>query len=110
MGGSLVFNYNYSKLFKGRIDELIYSLNATKKTNSSSGARQAIWGVALNLIKDKPILGYGTGDGKQVLLDAYKERGLNTLYEKKYNTHNQFLQTGLSLGVIGFLFLFLFWQ
>ena len=76
-------------------------------TTETSAVRKLIWKASFELIKESPVLGYGTGDGKNALLNKYKELGMTGALEKKLNAHNQFLQTWLSVGVIGILILIL---
>ncbi len=72
-------------------------------------ARIDLWTVAVEKIKDKPFLGYGTGASNDALLEGYRERQLNRYADNRFNAHNQFLQTLLDVGFIGFFFLiFLF--
>jgi O-antigen ligase len=103
----LGLSYNYSDLFKGRIDELIDVVESDKTNDSSTGARKTIWLTALDLMKEKPFFGYGTGDAKNTLVNEYQNKGFNFLYNKKLNAHNQFLQTVLAVGLIGLITLLL---
>lgn len=73
--------------------------------------RWLAWKAAIQVIEEAPLLGYGIGDAKEVLIDKYKELG--PLYEShvkyRYNAHNQFLQTWLETGVLGvFMLIFIF--
>ena len=71
--------------------------------SQSSGVRKNVWGISINLIKENSIYGVGTGDVKKVLLAEYEKNGLQNELEHEYNCHNQYLQTGLALGVPGML-------
>lgn len=77
-----------------------------KNETNSTNNRIQIYKCAIELIKNKPILGYGIGRDKKVLYDCYKEN-LYYLYENKFNTHNQYLSTLLRFGLLGFI-VFLF--
>lgn len=74
-----------------------------KEVGESTSDRLLIWRASNEIIKDNFYTGVGTGDVKDVLLEKYKERNLWYSYEHKLNTHNQFLQTFIALGVLGFL-------
>ncbi|WP_152538512.1 O-antigen ligase family protein [Aquimarina macrocephali] len=65
-------------------------------------SRLLSWDASIKLIKDAPIFGYGTGDANDVLIQKYKELDYALNYKSKYNSHNQFLQTYLQTGIIGF--------
>lgn len=87
---------------KSRIMESVDALNAedNQKILKSSSMRITVWRTASELIKKQP-LGYGTGDVKSVLKEAYKQKGYTFLAFRNLNAHNQFLQTALALGIIG---------
>ncbi|MCT4582627.1 MAG: O-antigen ligase family protein [Flavobacteriales bacterium] len=82
-------------------------LNYNGTPNSSSTVRLAVWSEAIELIKAKPILGYGVGDVTDELTKRYEERGFSVLAKKHLNSHNQYIQILIGSGVIG-LFYFLF--
>ncbi len=73
----------------------------------SSSDRIHIWGASLDIIKLHPVFGVGTGDVKDVLLDKYKEKEINFAYQQKLNAHNQYLQTYIAIGLLGFILLLL---
>lgn len=60
------------------------------------------------LIKQKPIEGYGTGNSQIALRQSYLEHGFQHGYEENYNSHNQYLTTTLHFGVIGLFILLLY--
>ncbi|AXT51956.1 O-antigen ligase family protein [Aquimarina sp. BL5] len=70
--------------------------------STSEKARLLSWDASIKLIKEAPLLGYGIGDANDILIKKYKELRYTYNYENKYNAHNQFLQTFLQTGVIGF--------
>tara|TARA_B100002051_G_C16500328_1_gene517519 strand:- start:281 stop:793 length:513 start_codon:yes stop_codon:yes gene_type:complete len=99
--------YKKSNTFKNRIDDL-FTLSTTEKNHeSSTAARSTIWAICLDKIIEQPLLGYGTGNEKNILVEEYKKRELKYLLEKELNAHNQFIQTTLALGLIGGLCLLL---
>lgn len=63
------------------------------------------WKSAINGVSKNPILGYGVGDGKEVLLNQYKEDKFYLGYYNKYNAHNQYLDTLLYVGIVGLVLL-----
>lgn len=77
--------------------------NDIKETGESTSDRILIWKASTDIIKDNFITGVGTGDVKDVLMDKYKEKNLWFTYDHKLNAHNQFIQTFISIGVLGFL-------
>ncbi|MBD79825.1 MAG: hypothetical protein CL840_13000 [Crocinitomicaceae bacterium] len=76
-----------------------------KDEGESTAVRVLIWTSTWNLIKENPILGVGTGDIKDGLMDDYKLSQYSEPYRKNYNSHNQYLQSFAALGIIGLLLL-----
>ena len=108
-----IANYRYlEKLsFSDRAYEILWEFEDYRKTGNPSGhsvmQRFEYWKAALNIIKENPFLGVGTGD----LVIAYKEQ-----YEKmnspltenfRRRAHNQYLSITVGFGIFGFLW-FLF--
>jgi O-antigen ligase len=68
--------------------------------------RFLMWSSATDLIKEKPLFGFGTGDVQDELEKHYVEHDYVSLtYWKntRFNAHNQFMETALALGIIGLL-------
>ena len=65
--------------------------------------RMAILTIGFDLFKESPVIGYGTGDIKDVLIEGYKKENFIKGFDRKYNCHNQFLQFLLAFGIIGLL-------
>ncbi|MBW1293919.1 O-antigen ligase family protein [Aquimarina litoralis] len=80
--------------------------NSIEYANSTSEkARLLSWDASLKLIKDAPLLGYGIGDANDILINKYSELGYTYNFDNRYNAHNQFLQTLLQTGIMGFVIL-----
>jgi len=77
--------------------------SSMRSDTSSTSERLVIWKTSWEIIKQHFIFGVGTGDVKDELLKKYKEKNLLVLFEHKLNTHNQYLETFIALGIIGFL-------
>ncbi|OIQ31053.1 MAG: hypothetical protein BM564_02235 [Bacteroidetes bacterium MedPE-SWsnd-G2] len=84
-------------------DENTYT---TKDETNSTNNRIQIYKCCIELIKEKPIIGYGLGKDKVALHNCYKEN-LYYLYENKFNSHNQYFGILLKGGIIALL-IFLF--
>lgn len=109
LGVSIKKTYVYNKLVKGSLWELTDNV-ATEGLDSKKvgDSRMARWKVAMNLIKQKPIFGYGTGTERKRLTEAYRQRGMEVSYEQQFNSHNQYLGYAIDFGVFGLLFLCVF--
>ena len=66
-------------------------------------ARVAINITALKTIADRPVFGYGAGDGPDALIERYGVEGYQSLKEQHLNAHNQYTETALAVGVVGLL-------
>ncbi len=80
-------------------------LNHTTE-NSDYWERIPLWKAAL---KANPsfLFGVGTGDYKIVLNDYFRDHGLEQYAKSSFNSHNQFIQTFFSNGLLGLLSLIL---
>ncbi len=105
---SLGLVYSYSTSFQNRVNELTSVLSAkeTSKT-SSTGVRIYAWHTSIALLREHPLLGCGIGDASNALTASYKKQNLTKMVDKKINAHNQFLETGVAIGVLGLSILLL---
>jgi O-antigen ligase len=71
-------------------------------------ARSQIWQANLDMIKDRPLLGWGYGNYKR-FRDAYYQRYPDV--DTTAHAHNNFLQMAVDAGLVGLAaFVFLFWS
>jgi O-antigen ligase len=113
--GTIFINTNPKA--KSRFTNLKSALNSEridKNTTESSRIRLLVWEQAVNIIKEHPLIGVGTGDSKDSLLEKYKRAGISHALSNRYNAHNQYLEWLITLGVLGFIVLegylvYLFW-
>jgi O-antigen ligase len=75
------------------------------QTTSSTSVRVLVWQTAGKVIKEHPLIGVGIGDVKSTLTAKYEEEGKGFALATKLNAHNQFLQTAVAMGIVGFLIL-----
>ncbi len=71
--------------------------------SESTAVRLLIWKAADQVISENFLFGTGTGDSKDVLVKEYEKRGMTGALEHKLNTHNEFYQVFVSIGLIGFV-------
>lgn len=69
------------------------------------------WQLAIQLVKQSPLTGYGSGSEKRLLNEAYFANKLYISYLNELNAHNQYLSMALKTGIWGLLIflLTLFW-
>ncbi len=75
------------------------SLNLSEN-NNDYWERLALWKSGL-LANTNFLFGVGTGDYKIILNDYFLHHGLAQYAKENFNTHNQFIQSFLSNGLIG---------
>lgn len=77
------------------------SLSSTGKIPLKGlSTRVEIWGITSDLIKDKPITGWGPGNYKDALKKSSGLASYNRNTWRILNTHNQFLETTGMFGLI----------
>jgi len=98
----LVVAYNFSHPFKVRIDEgLEVVLNKGKRPGKIKDIRYVFVQESINFIKEKPILGYGTGSFGTVFTREVKS---GHKFYTHTTPHNNYLYVWFELGLIGLLF------
>lgn len=102
--GTRVFSVAASRMEQGA--ETLSKSGKPEKAKSTAD-RIEIWKVSFDIIRANPLIGVGTGDVKDVLIEKYQEKNIKHALEYKLNAHNQYLQTFMTLGFPGFLTLLL---
>ncbi len=93
-----------SPFMREKVDQLIaVQRNGPPAPNAtgSSEVRQLTWQAAGELLREHWLLGTGTGDVKNELVDRYAAKGYEEPLARRLNAHSQLLQTPLTLGVLG---------
>jgi O-antigen ligase len=67
---------------------------------SAADPRAKRWKLAVDLIRQSPVVGYGTGSEIPMLKDAYYEHKFYDSYLNSLNAHNQYLSFLLKGGLI----------
>ncbi len=102
----VIFPYSINRMIDYQI-AVKNTVAETKDEKQKTDSRIEIWSVSTHIIKNNFLIGVGTGDVKDKLLERYRNEGIDEAFFKEYNTHNQYLQTFIALGIIGFLALVL---
>ena len=95
-----------------------FSYNISGDDFNSATYRLAEWECATELIADNFWIGTGFGDNRDALLETYRAKQFWQGFEKRYNAHNQYLETFIAIGILGFTllmltlfyYLFTFWK
>lgn len=72
-------------------------------TESNDATRAERWKCAVELIQEKPIIGYGTGDEKAQLEKKYIKYKLTNSTVNNFDSHNQYLAYMIKSGIFGLL-------
>jgi len=102
----LLFNGNRYRVVADEISDIKKSDQKHECTGSSE-IRVVMWERALDIIKDNPMLGTGTGDVKDKLQKNAEIEGYSIIKDRNFNVHNQYLETWMGIGVLGFIVLLL---
>jgi O-antigen ligase len=105
-----------------RIDNVVNQYNNTKGMNytniedlnrqtiakslnqkESTLARVFIWGSAMPVIKQHLLFGVGPGDVSSAMFSSAEHNGIYLF--KKFNMHNQFIETQMGIGILGMFIL-----
>ncbi|HYF31102.1 MAG TPA: O-antigen ligase family protein [Chitinophagaceae bacterium] len=110
LAGAAVFNPSFHRQLNDLTD---FSANNTIQLDSDKSLgrgwggkalRFAIWNCSMDIVREHPLTGVGTGDVQDSLQAAYDRRQF--YFASRYNTynaHNQFIQETLSYGIAGFM-------
>mgnify|MGYP003690801777 FL=1 len=88
-----------------RFKEVIESEAINEKTNSvnSSNLRKSILSCSKLIISDNWLGGVGLDNVQKELNNCYDTYGNKELSNRNYNSHNQYFDVILSLGILGFI-------
>lgn len=84
-------------------------INTQINENNGGDSRLARWEAIVNIIKEKPLLGHGTGNEKDILEKKFQEEGMSFSAENKYDSHNLYLSYSVQFGLLGLLVLMIFY-
>jgi O-antigen ligase len=109
-GGLVLAVFVFAKLFPGSFERL-NSISALSKKEldktsaESTTVRLLIWDQSIDIIRENVLLGVGVGDANDCLVQKYKQNGMTGALAHNLNAHNQYFQTFIGLGIIGFVLL-----
>ncbi len=75
----------------------------TSGTLKSTGQRLVAWETTKEIIEDNWLKGVGIGDLRDELNASYSKNGYPIMNKKQLDSHQQFMQTWATLGIVGFL-------
>ncbi|WP_165805981.1 O-antigen ligase family protein [Marixanthomonas spongiae] len=95
---------NKAKVFKGHVFEYTIEDDIHSTNWNSLNIRLAKWEAALAVVKENNVIfGSGMGCTQNRLNEMYKKKNFTIGYQKKFNTHNEYINYLVELGVLGVL-------
>jgi len=92
-----------------RVEETLRDIKKSKAEGKTDwkdfNPRTRSWFYSLDLIKEKPLFGVGL-NARNILAEEYRKKGYTVEADLRLNSHNQYLETQLTLGIFGTLALF----
>lgn len=107
VAGTIIFSSAENRL---RFTEMFdFSADYTENQYGGRSIRIEKWKNTTEAWSENWLLGVGSGDMQEELNKTYKANNFEIAYENSFNPHNQYLQTGLTIGLVGFAVL-MFWM
>jgi len=100
-------SYNTVAPFKKKINYMFWDLSQYKKGKGNSysdSERLMSYAISFDLIKESPIIGYGIGDLRPIMMERHKEKYGQK--DKYIYPHNQYLYILTCMGILGALLFF----
>ncbi|HPE33435.1 MAG TPA: O-antigen ligase family protein [Bacteroidales bacterium] len=99
-----IFNFTQANLYpkkkKSRhTQSVVAQLSTLKNPESASSLRLDAWRWSWELIKEKPLLGVGSGNWKVDILKYENQKNPGFIY--LYKAHNDFIETTAETGIFG---------
>lgn len=105
--GEASYHYHERSVFYVRLYKIIWEVQQYLRTGDPSGysAMQRIeyWKTSLQIIRQHPLIGVGTGDMNIAFERQYEIMNSLLKPEFRWRSHNQFFSIGVGFGIIGVL-------
>jgi len=89
--------------FKFMVSGLVNNQTTSNTTIESSASRMIMWSTSMQLFSENALVGVGTGDVRDELDKRNAELGNTGVVEHSLNSHNQYLNTSVQLGLLGLI-------
>ena len=92
-----------SPVFRDRLITGLKADLAIQTVGETYDSRLTRWETTLELIKKKPMIGYGAGTEISLLQDSFYRKKMYDSYLQRLNGHSEYLSIALKSGIIGLL-------
>jgi O-antigen ligase len=103
-----VIAWSTSPYLRFRVTHIVSELDSSRANETSAGLRVGFWKMSLNIVRDAPLFGHGTGSTKAMF--ARSAAADPTAPAGATNPHNQVLATAIPLGLFGVVLLLAMWM
>ena len=102
--------YKFTDSVRTRINEIPAEIenyrNGENVSGQSISQRFVYWAISLELIKENPVLGVGTGDTDFAFKNYYATHQVKLEKKFQFTSHMQYLNITISFGLIGLIIFF----
>lgn len=103
MGVGVASSQTLSNRFSTMVSGLVNNQTEKNTSQESSAARMIMWSTSMELLSENTLVGVGTGDVRDELDKRNLQLGNLGVVEHSLNSHNQYLNTGVQLGLMGMI-------
>jgi hypothetical protein len=101
-----IANVNYQdRSMKARLMQILWEWDRFVTSGDASGhsvtQRLEFWKAAIDIIRENPVIGVGTGDMPEAYRVEYEKTSSQLSYEWRLRAHNQYLAIAVAFGLIG---------
>ena len=87
--------------FKMIPDAIEHFQSTNNPSSESNTSRLLMWSTSMDIFTENPFIGVGTGDYDDALTERNRRYNNMGVVKQRYNSHNQFLNTMVQLGLCG---------
>jgi len=91
----------FNGFFKVQSEDISNESPLEQKLKSEDVVRHKIWQTIPSVVGKNWLFGLGIGDVREALAKGYQDNKMDFAHDKRFNAHNQYLETYAGLGLVG---------